>query len=133
MSTFDYASIITIAQELLLEFGRSVTFIAFDATSSDVSQPWLGPTDPRATPSATLPLDAAFVEPDAADALGHTISLQDLIQRSEQILIVSPGAAVDLSVYQEVIDSDASRWKIEGFEILKPGDDVVLSFVGLKR
>lgn len=128
----DTAALIVIAQRLINENGRSVTFIQFDSTPGDVTKPWNGPTDPRATPDSTAAFDAVFVSPGAASSLGLSAETTDLIQRSDQIMIVSAGAAIDLRIYEEV-DDDSQRWKITGVETLKPGASTLLSFVGVKR
>ncbi len=133
MASFDYAPLVADAQALIAEFGRSVTFVAFDTTAADPAMPWNGPTDPRGTPSASLAASAVFVEPASASKLGLNTTDNDMVKRSEQIMMVAPGASADMSVYQEVVDSDSSRWKIEGISVLKPADTVVLAFVGVRR
>lgn len=39
----------------------------------------------------------------------------------------------DLSEYNELIDSDSTRWRIEKVQTLKPGNVTLLHFVGVKR
>lgn len=129
----DYAGIITTAQTLITANGRSVTFVAFDTTEADSSKPWNGPADPRSSPDATLALDAVFVPPGGVADLGRVDEVDDLLKRAEQVLICSPGAAVDLTAYQEVLDSDNTRWKITGVKTLKPGGSIVLNYVGVRR
>ena len=128
----DFTEIITVAQELITENGRSITLVAFNSTPQDPARPWLGPTDPRAKPDSTLTLDAVFVHPSSATALGLSQSGFDLLKTAEQIAIASPGATADLSVFQEVIDG-TTRWKIEKIETLRPGREVVLAFIAVKR
>ncbi len=127
----DYGPVIATAQRLITKFGRSITFVSFDETLADATKPWQGATAPRGGGATTLVEDAVFVGPGAA--LGLSITLEDLIKRSEQMLIVSPGAAVTLDIYEEIIDDDTSRWKIVGMEKLQPAGDIVLYFVGVKR
>ena len=128
----DTTAIIETAQRLITENGRSVTFVQFDSTPGDAAKPWNGPTDPRATPDSTLTVDAVFVPPSSASSLGLKDEVNDLVKRSEQIMIVSPGAAADLSIYQEVTDG-GEQWKIVGVETLKPGASVMLNYVGVRR
>lgn len=128
----DTANVIQTAQRLITANGRSVTFVNFSSTLQNSSRPWLGAADPRATPDNTLTVDAVFVEPSSAVRLGLSQEASDLVKNSEQIMIVSPGATADLSIYQEV-DDDSVRWKIEAVETLKPGAAVLLAFVGVKR
>ncbi len=129
----DYTRNIATAQRLITKFGRAVTLVAFDEAPADVSKPWQGAADARAT-GTTVALDAAFVQPggDALE-LGFSTEIVDLMKRSEQLLIVSLGATADLTIYEEVIDTDLSRWKITGIQTLKPGTDVILGFIGVKR
>jgi len=133
VARFDYTSLVADAGALITEFGRAVTFVGFDTTEQDAAQPWLGPADPRTVPDATLAVDAVFVEPDSTRALGLSTEDNDMVKRSEQIMILSPGAAEDLSSYQEVIDFDTTRWKIVGTQVLRPAETIVLAFVGVKR
>ena len=116
---------------LLNKNGRSVTFIQHNTTLETPAEPWDGPADPRATPASTLVLSAVFAHPRFVDRLGLTIEVDDLIRRSDQIMIVSQGNN-DLSVFQEVLDG-AVYWKITGTEILRPGSTTLLGFVGVKR
>ena len=126
------APLIATAQRLITENGRSVTFVEFDSTPGDVAKPWGGPADPRSNPDSTLTVDAVFVNPSGAASLGLSTETSDLVKRSEQILIVSPGASADLTIYQEIIDG-SDRWKIMGIETLKPGASVMINYVGVKR
>jgi hypothetical protein len=126
------ANLIATAQRLITENGRSVTFVGYNSTLADASKPWQGAADPRATPDATLVVDAVFVEPDSSTFLGSLSIADDLLQRTDQILIVSPGAAADLTIYQEIIDG-AERWKINEVRELKPGSSVALNFVLVRR
>lgn len=126
------APLIATAQRLITENGRSVTFVEFNSTPGDASKPWDAPTNPRTDPDSTLVLDAVFVSPTGAASLGFKAETSDLVKRSEQIMIVSPGAAIDLTIFQEIIDG-SDRWKIVGVETLKPGNSVILNYVGVKR
>ena len=128
----EYADFISTAQELITEFGRSITLVQFDGIPATPAQPWKGATDPRAAPTASLILDAVFVEPASAVKLGLAAESSDLIKRSEQILMVSPGADADVQIYHEVIDNH-ENWKIQGVTILRPGAEVVLAFIGVKQ
>lgn len=128
----DYVSLTATAQRLITKNGRSVTLLKFDSTPEEAAKPWNGPSNPRGTPDAELPIDAVFVEPSAAVKLGLSLETDDLVKRSEQIMIVSPGVAADLSTYNEVLD-DSEYWKITGIQVLKPASSVVLGFVGVAR
>lgn len=128
----DTTKLIATAQRLIKKNGRAVQLLQFDSAPANPSQPWKGNADPRATPDATLDLSAVFVQPSSAVRLGLSAESSDLIKRSEQILIVSPGPTVDVRVFHEVVD-DTENWKIQGVEILKPGSEVLLAFIGVRR
>jgi len=127
----DFTPLIATAQRLIKENGRSVTFIRQDENLADANKPWKGPTDARDTPAATSVQDAVFVPPSSASQLGIENEQSDLILNAEQIMIVSPGT-VDLTIFQEVLDAGI-YWKIKNIEILQPGLDTVLAFVGVAR
>lgn len=129
---FDYASeIVPVAIELLEEFGRPVTFIELGDVAANASQPWLGATSPRGAPKQTLVLNAAFVEPESMERLGNDATTDDFHKRSQQICIVH--AAVELAPFDEILDTDGSRWKITGISKLKAGPTLLVYFVGTKR
>lgn len=127
----ELSPLIAVAQRLITENGRSVTFIRQDQTLADAAQPWLGPADPRTTPDVTLVVDAVFVEPSSGVKLGLGTEQSDLIMNSDQIMILAAGD-VDLTQFQEVLD-EGIYWKITVIETLRPGATTVLSFVGVKR
>ncbi len=131
----DYASAIETAQRLLAGSGRAVTLLKLGTTPKDPAKPWDGPADPRGTPDATLDIFATFVGPNS---LGLSATTDDMIKRSKQVMIVSPGADVDVRIFDEVYDNGV-YWKIaetdgvKGVEILRPGDDVVMAYIGVSR
>lgn len=127
----DYTKLAATAQRLVENSGRDITLVEFNTTPADASKPWRGASDPRTTPDATLAVSGVFVEPSSATKLGMSTEVSDLLKRSSQIIIVASTA--DLKSYNEVIDSDSSRWKIVGMETLKPGDTTLLYFIGVQR
>lgn len=126
----DTAPLIATAQRLITENGRSVTLVQLDTTLQDSDRPWLGPADARAVPESTLVLDGVFVTPSDAAKLGISLESDDMIKLSEKIMMISPGPAVDISIYDEVIDG-SDRLKIVASEQLKPGDELLIAFMGL--
>lgn len=130
MSTFDYASVLQTAQELVTEFGKAVTLRRLNATPPDPDMPWRGPADPRAVPAETLAVDAVFVEPSSQQMLGVNTQQLDWLKRAQQLAIVASSA--DLSVFQELVDgSDA--WRVVGVSTLNPGGTRLLHYVGVSR
>ena len=121
---------VPIALRLIKKHGRSVTFVELAATPPDPSLPWEGPTNPRGTPTRSLVTFGCFVEPDSLQRLGIHSKIDDLIERSERILLV-PGPD-DLSGYNELIDESENHKIIDIFS-LRPGLTTILSFVGTMR
>lgn len=124
----DYEKLKATAARLIKDSGRSVSFIAFDETVDDASTPWKNST-PR-TGGTSVSLNAVFVPPTSLQELGANVQVQRLALTVEQILIVEPGTN-DLKDYKE-IDDGGTRYSIEFIEILKPGDTVLLAYVGVK-
>ena len=127
----DLVPLIATAKRLIKENGRSVSFIKHDKTLAISTQPWEGPTAARGTGSIKLVLDVVFVDPDPRN-LGRMSVTEDLIQRSEQIMIVVPSTN-DLATFEEILDTDGTYWKIVGTQLLKPGNTAALAYVGVKR
>ena len=132
MSTFDYAEIREIAEELIEEFGRQITFVQLDSTASTPAKPWRGNTAPRGNPIQTLTLYGVFVEPESLERLGKQRVSNDFIKSAGQVLIVA--SAVDLGVFDEVVDLvDDSEYKIDNHQMLNPGDEIILHYFRLQR
>lgn len=131
---FDYAPIQITAADLVADFGRSITLTKFNVTEQDPANPYLGSTNPRLSPLATVTTFGVGVNPLQAERLGITTRDSELIKRSEQIYIIAPGDAFteDLKTFDEVTDG-AEKWKITLVETLRPGDLTLLYYVGVMR
>lgn len=127
----DLAPIIVIAQALIEENGREVTFIQHDETAEFVAQPWEGPADARLAPKSIAKMSAMFFDPDTLAKLGITFEATGLLKRAEQIMMVSPGT-VDVTIFQEVLD-EGTYWKIQEVTVFKPGKLVALAYVAVGR
>lgn len=130
----DFVKLAATAARLVSSSGRSVTLERFNQTSADSAKPWSGPTDPRATVDATVTTKAAFVEPASVARFGIVTVDEDLLKRSDQVMLVAPGSTItaDLATFNEVVDGSV-RWKIEIVRTLKPADTVMLYMIGVKR
>lgn len=115
---------------LVTKNGRVVTFIELNATPANPSFSFEGPVDPQAVPTRSLTTSGCFVEPDSLQRLGITQKIQELIQRSDRIMLV-PGSN-DLRDYNVVTD-EGETYKITGIETLRPGTTTLLHFVGTMR
>lgn len=130
---FDYSEVIAVADELTEEFGREITFVADSEVPVDVTKPW----DEDDGNDSSLTLNGVFVPPNTVrqfgvTALGQGTEFQELLQFSEQIVIVYQGSA-DLRVYTHLDDPGNGRWNILGMQVLRPGSENVLAFVAVRR
>lgn len=122
----------SLARRLIVSRGRMVTFIKLDTTPADNSMPWRGATDPRANPSETATVPAVFVPPSGAARLGFSTFSEELLKRSNQIAVCAAGS-YDLETFDEVIDTDTTRWKVIFTETLQPATVRIIYFVGLSQ
>jgi hypothetical protein len=131
---FDYATIADDAKQLIIDFGRSVTFVKFDETPADAAKPWRGNLTPRDTPAASTTTLAVFAHPSSATQLGLTITEADFTGRQTQIVMIAPGSTsvIDYTTYDEILDGSV-RWKITRTELLKPGTVEMIYFFFVER
>lgn len=125
----DYAAILAVAQELIADAGRVVTWERLTTTPADSDKPWKGAASPTVEASAALP--AAFVPPQGADLGGMRIT-DEMLGRVERVALVAASAAFDLSRTTSATDG-GERWRADWVAELKPGDTAVLYAIGLCR
>lgn len=130
----DYVKMASTAQRLIRENGREVIFVRKPQSSLDPNKPWNGP-DPIAQ-EITITLSGVFVPPNqirqfGLSALGEGTEFRDLIDFSEQVIIVYPGDT-DLKDYKTIRDNGIN-WNMVGLQFLKPGTVPLLAFVGTRR
>lgn len=131
----DYAKLSATAERLIKKNGRQLTFVQHDKTPSNPSKPWLGAADPKGS-GTTLDLDGVFVPPNTVrefgiTALGRGTEIEDLLARSQQIVITATKNN-DLRQFRQVFD-DGVYWKILATQELKPGATSLIAFVGVRR
>ena len=84
-------------------------------------EPWKGPNDPRPNVARRLTVKRCFCPPSGVANLGLETKTQKIcLKNSDQVLIFSAGAQVDVEGFDEV--EDGTRWKIDILRVLKPGD-----------
>ncbi len=134
MAVFDYTGLANDSQQLVADFGRSVTFVKFDETPDDSAKPWRGNLTPRETPNASTTILAVFAHPSSATQLGLTIRESDFTKRETQIVMIAPGSTdtTAYETYDEIVDG-TKRWKITRTEVLKPGDTTMIFFFFVER
>lgn len=128
---FDYEPLVTDVRELLDSFGRTATFNKLNNVPPDSATPWRSTDNPRNEIVESLSVSIVPVEPSALDDLGRDDMTQDFIKRSQQILFVSTDT--DLRQFDEMVDSDGSRWRITYLTELRPGSRSMLYFVGISK
>lgn len=131
MSTFDYDKIYRNALKKTLKFGRAITLVQLDAGPLNAAQPWKGNTNVRGEPLATLTVNGVFVEPESLERLGKQRQSNDFVKSAEQVIIIVHNGP--LGQYDEVIDTDLSRWTIHNDQELGPGDSILLHYLRVQR
>lgn len=108
--------------------GRRVTFQRVVQTP-DATRPWIVVSEIE-----ELTATAVFVPPTGS-GLGYRITNPDLIERVQQIAIVSLGGAATerLTSFDKIEDSDGSLWHIEFVQELRPASVSILYYVGVRR
>jgi len=127
--TFDYSGLANVAESMISQFGRPVTFLKFGSVAPTSTTPW----DGTATPEQSVPGHALFVEPSSATKLGMSSAAGDLEKRYSAVILAAFGAgsSVDLTGFNEVQDGE-DRWGIIVVEKLRPGTASLLFFVGVE-
>lgn len=124
----DYNDYIQLANELIAENGRSVTFQKLSSTPVDPAKPWKGAGTPTVTQSKEV---AAVFVPAQGASLGRDIVNEELLSRVDQVAIVAP-TDVPLHNFNVVID-EGVRWNVNWVQELKPGSLTVLYVFGVNR
>jgi hypothetical protein len=140
MPEYDYSRAKEVADRLIARFGRPITLKQWSRTPADPTRPWRGaaPTvgDPPAENRLTLSLHGVFVPPNQVrifglSALGDSTEYVDLMTFSEQIIITYPGDN-DVRSYM-VVNDGVQDYGVTAVQILKPGPEQILAFIGVRR
>lgn len=125
----DYAEFVELAQELIDGSGRSVKVQQLSGAIADAAKPWNGPGAPTVLTERTL--IATFLELFSFIKLGVEIIDEDLLKRTEKVVMIAP-LDIDISEFH-LIEDDGVIWKIEWARVLKPGPTLLLYWFGVKR
>lgn len=125
----DYTPQRALAERLISAKGTSFSFWTTE-TPSNPSEPWKG----GAVPGIPGTLNAVRVEPSSAVRLGISTLNEDLLKRSQHVLICAPGdGTVDPKDYNTV-DIGGETHGITFVETLDPdGSGGIIYFVGAGR
>lgn len=130
--SLDYSHLLSVAQRLVGQNGRSVTLTKLGVSIPDPSKPWRGQVDPRAPSSSTVTYSAVFVPLYSKSQLGISKTTADLIKTSDETCLIA--TSDDLQGFQELTDpADGRTLKIIAAERLKPGSLGLLWFLVLKQ
>lgn len=115
--------------------GRAITLVQLATTPADTAKPWRGNAGPRTTPLASMASYGLFVQPSSSTALGYRIATPELLKRADQVCIIGAGSdwTGDIEDFDEIIDTDNSRWKIVHTEKLQPSEFPILFYLWLQR
>lgn len=125
---FDYNPIILVANNLIAEFGRPITFNQIDKTASDPTKPWKGSNGARVKIADS---NGVFAAVSSLRKLGEGW-IDDELLKSATLLCIVGGQAADLEL-ADVIQDGAQEWKVEWAEVLQPGTPKLLFAFSVTR
>jgi hypothetical protein len=129
MNAYDYSRAVATAQRLIARYGRLVALQGVSAGPADANNPLAGPA---AAPDPIQGVPAAFVDPASLRGLGISARMSALFADCTQIALVAPVSGLPgFGDMKFLTDSDNSEWKINVIDTLKPGETVVLYFIGV--
>ncbi len=131
----DYTRLANTAQRLIDKNGRAITIVKLSRVNDDPNFPWRGNETPRVSVNDTISTIGVFVEPYSLARFGFLSSDDELIKRAEQVVMVSGNGTSqkDLSLFDEIIDFDNTRWKIDRTNRLRPAENTLIYALGVKR
>ena len=130
---FDYTPIKAVAENLIENFGRSLTLVIRDTTPDNASQPWKGPADPGtdiikvAIGVNVDPISDSFFGTEFTDEEGK------LIRRTGKAILFAENsvAGFDMTLVDLLIDGSVT-YKVDRVNVLDPGDTPILYEVDIK-
>lgn len=137
----DYTKMAALAKRLITENGRTVQLVRPNETATDPAKPWLGSVAGTPTlvsvPAVQLLPNQVRIFGLSALGLAGTLegtpneAAKGLVQLSELVYIVYPEGN-DLRVFTHVRDGGVD-YTIEATQELRPGNAIVLGFIGVRR
>lgn len=119
----DYSEFVELAQELIRDAGREVTFNS--AATADPEKPWT--TGATATPKNAI---ACFL-PASGSNFGYQLVTDEMLSRVTQVVLVAPDGT-DYESTKSITDS-GKTYGVEWITKLQPGTVVVLWAMGVKQ
>ena len=127
----DFAKLGATATRLVDGAGRTVRLLKLDFDAENSEKPWRGSDLPRLRPENEISVIGAFVQISSASQLGLSKQTMDFARDAEAVCLV--GSPLDLSEFDELIDSDETRYKIVTSETLRPANLIMLTYLVLRR
>lgn len=125
---YDYSEDVAFANEMIAEYGRSITFSKVVDAGADASDPLADSMD---ADIVSPPVMAAFVEITGLRALGMSVDQVALFKNSTSVALLAPDGFTDFAQFNFLNDTDGSLWKVNATSVLKPGNTVVLYYIGV--
>ncbi len=138
----NFANLASMAERLVRENGRDVSFLKTSTTAADLAKPWRGPavtTTGSATVISTLIVRAAVVPIDQEEVDGQLVERDDVRMIVAADAVDAAGLAIGLAVpvalenFDRVSDSDLGELKIVNIQTIKPADRRVAYLVQLRQ
>lgn len=131
-----YDSAIAVAQRLIKKFGRQVALYQLVSTPADVNKPWQG----AGTPAQGLIVfrNAVFLPLSGLADLGIQLTDEELTLCANEAILVPFGTDADVGdgTFFGCIDDpngNGPRFNFLWIKILKPGPQIVMYAMGIKR
>lgn len=121
-NAFDYTGLELKVTELIVKFGRTMTFRRVSKAPTDELKPWQGSTTLNTDTNVT----AVFLDYDVRDIdLG-------LVQRGDQRVLIRGNVGIDVTDQDFVLDG-TNEWSINNVNTLNPGGVVMLYDCQLRK
>lgn len=128
VDVIDYADVLATAIDAIAESGRIVS-LAKNKRDVDPSNPMGAPIGADMTLDNIL---ATFVYPTGLASLGSSMTNRKALRESDQIALIAGIDGQTLEYFDEMTDGSVV-WSINVVDVLKPGDTVLLYYVGVTR
>lgn len=127
--SFDYASLVSVVQGLIKDFGRTVTLQTLDGTPGNAAQPWRGPATPTVAFATSVP--GVFVPASGAELGEEWVSAQ-LLASCTEVLLLAPDGVNDFEKINQILDR-TQTFGIAWVKVLRPADIPLLYAMGISR
>lgn len=125
---FDYSPVLLVANNLIAEFGRSITLNQIDKTAADPTKPWKGSNGTRVKLADTMGVFAAV---SSLRKLGEGWIDDELLKTATMLCLVG-GQELPFEL-ADVIQDGTQEWKVEWAEVLQPGTPKLLFAFSVTR